>query len=245
MRRSKRVETPNQKIKKIMPIYRYYLRLAHPLPKLKYLAKEVLITELFVNRLRRQTTRPIVVIGIERTGVPYTWSITPDNKRVFLDSLVYSSTKIHTTVFAQKTNLLRKIGEYRKELRDPLFVFVDASSSARMPSSFVGSPELNGPYKLRKDCMETVLNQNNLKTKVVGYDWSMKDSSKYLPKDIALEKLNAILFNPSKERKIKYKFEGEKIEYSSAIHDDKCSLMDSLEFKETVLDIVKYYKRNL
>ncbi len=204
---------------------------------LKFLAREAVITEMFVNRLRRQTSRPIVVLGISRTGVPYTWSIKP-TRGLVVDKLYYPSSYIEEKLVDVQKKVLAKLKKYRR-IR-PLFVFVDASSSQRMPSSFVGSNYYH--FINEKQSLNTLLKANGYKTKVIGYDWSMKDSSKYLPKDIALEKLNAILFNPSKRSQPR-EFLGEKKEYSSAPHDDKTDYIYSEFFEELVKDLCAKEKR--
>ena len=58
----------------------------------KILAREILITETVINRLKKETKRPIVVIGNGGTGKPYTWSI-KKGKNIYIREINFPSTR--------------------------------------------------------------------------------------------------------------------------------------------------------
>ena len=115
----------------------------------------------------------------------------------------------------------------KAKLNNPLFVFIDTSKGARMPSAFVGLPGYNSHVQ-PKESMYKLLSKNN-KVKLVGYDWSLQNKQKYLPtsKEVNFNKLDVILFNPVGRADKEIEF--------PAFHDDRPSITDNLELKKIIL----------
>jgi hypothetical protein len=205
------------------------------------LAKEVLITECFIKRMQVESKKTIVAIVVERTGVPYIWSIKP-SKYIKVETLKYPS--YEDSVNYYRKDIEKMISKY--DSKKTIFVFVDASRRPAMPGSFIGS-DYGMPYK---NSLKYFLTQTlKLSTKVIGYDRTMHDGTKKLPhyKDI---QTNAILFNPIMERgkdvffkNIRSRFEDISVGSSGAFHDDRPSLMGE-DFKKLVLHHVNNSKKS-
>ena len=193
----------------------------------KILAREILITETFINRLRKESKRPIVVVGIERTGVPYTWSV-KEKEGVYLSSLKYSSCK-HNLKNEQIKNLNNFIKKKKENLKDPLFFFIDSSTRSKMPSSFTGCNIGHSCSISSKDAIKSVLKKEN--PKFIGYDWSLKNKQERLPKEINLRNVNTILFNPVGIGKNPIKY--------SAFHDDINLSHDFKRLTEKRVELLK------
>jgi hypothetical protein len=200
----------------------------------KKLAREILITETFINRLKRETGRPIVVIGTKSTGIPYTWGIR-EGKGIYLTSLKYPSCKHHFES-TQKKILQKVIRIYKKKLNNPLFVLIDSSRGSKMPSSFTGCNVEHVCSITKKDAIAQVLKKEE--PKLIGYDWSMKDGRRYLPKkeEVDFNKTNVILFNPVGKAK--------SLEDFSAYHDDT-TLITNKYFKNVTLKRAELLKLQL
>jgi len=206
----------------------------------KILAREILITETFINRISRETKRPVIVIGNGGTGKPYTWSIKNDPKRnIFIENFNFPSSGYKKERIEDTQNKLTKLIEnttkkiFIRTKQKPIFVFVDASRQNRMPASFTGIDNPNGFVKV-KDAIHNLF--ENKKTTLIGYDWSMHDNTKYLPKNKEISTSDIILFNPVRERE-------QTIRYS-AYHDNRGEYQ-SRPYKNYVLKRVDILKHNL
>ncbi len=221
----------------------------------KFLAQELLLTETLVNRLHKVSKRPIVVVGIKSTGVPYTWGL-KSTKNIVVTKLHYPSSNI-VDFEDVKLDLLNKLAIYRSKFKNPLFVFIDSSKDERMPSSMVGTTS-NFKYKLPvfkytqpSDSIKHTLEENNNQVKVLNYNWGEgKKISENLRNDFIspytknkniLDKIDVILFNPSKERTIKIAHKDYKSEWESASHDDNESRLGE-EYKKLVLQFLNETK---
>jgi len=194
-----------------------------------FLAKEILITETFVNRIQRESKKDVVVVGVKRTGVPYTWSIRP-SEHIKLEPLKYPSYDYPIRMNSYKERVKEMMAKY--DDTKTIFIFVDASQSPRMPSSFIG----NHMGINFTDSINYLLKSKN--PKLVGYDRTMQDGTTKLPhyKDI---NSNVILFNPTNDRDtLLYKGQ----DYVAARHDDNPSLM-SERYKRFVINQVNKFKK--
>lgn len=214
----------------------------YQIQQIKYLARDVLITEFFINRIARQTKRPIVVLTIGNTGKPYAFSL-KETSKIHLDSLDYpSSEKNSKEMMNIKKNLISKLEKYKK--LNPVFIFLDASHYRRMPSSFVGFKET---YTNPQQSLSHALKQQNMNTLLVGYDLSLENGEQKLPKNLILSGkrgVDAILFNPCKDRISQYSEDLQRTPYKPAFHDDRLSLQQNPIFKELILFLVDNYKEN-
>jgi len=221
----------------------------------KFLAQELLLTETLVNRLHRVSKRPIVVIGIKSTGVPYTWGIKP-KKNIVITTLNYPSYNI-VNFEDVKLTLLNILTKYRTQLKKPLFVFIDSSKDKRIPSSMVGTIS-NFRYKHSvfeytqpQDSIKNTLENNYNIVRVLNYNWgegkkiSENPGNDFISFDTKnkniLNKIDVILFNPSKERTIKIAHKDYKSEWESAAHDDNESRLGE-EYKKLVLHFLNETK---
>ncbi|MFA5745898.1 MAG: hypothetical protein WCX82_01775 [archaeon] len=208
--------------------------------------KEILITEFFVNRISKLTKRPIVVVGIASTGVPYTWSIKPDGKKVIVDKFKYPSSnpdrRYGEVGDGTKTRIIvntfmKFINNYKQEYKDPVFIFVDASDSKKMPASFVGysSAARSDDWTYMQYPIRRVLSDSNINSKLIGYDWSMRDGTKQLPSTLKLDgenKIDAILFNPSKGRQ------------KESAYPNNNDVIKNPAFRDLILAMVDNYKKH-
>jgi hypothetical protein len=229
--RKRNIERQKRLIKniKILNLFSSRLRFQQFNSYSRILAREILITEAFVNRLRKKTNRPIVVIGNGGTGKPYTWSI-EKKSGMYIKDINYPSTKsnLNPEIILK---LKKIITDTQHKLKKPLFVFVDASRKDRMPAALTGYTHED--YTQPNESISQILPKN--KVKIIGYDWSMKDGRNNLPKspEIDFKKTDYILFNPVGKGKEPDKF--------SALHDNfKISKNNS--FKELTLKRVELLK---
>jgi hypothetical protein len=216
--------------------------LKKPQPKVKeayskILAREILITETFVNRLKKSTDRPIVVIGNGGTGKPYTWTI-KKQPGIYVKNINYPSSGFNRERIIDakvKLNLLMeniKKNIEQKTNKKPIIVFVDASREPRMTSAFVGHKDIG--FLEKKDSLLSFFENNKKNVAKVGYDWSLKNGTKYLPKAENFKNTDVILLNPIRE--------ANKTKNFSAYHDDKPGFKNKT-FKKYVTkrtDILKY-----
>ncbi|HNV01484.1 MAG TPA: hypothetical protein PKK60_03595 [archaeon] len=137
----------------------------------KFLARENLLTLLFVERLRRQTKRNILVVPIGKTGEPYTWGIAATKPRgVTLTEIVaYPSTKAKPLIYLAEIDKLTKL--HKSSEGNPVLVCVDSSNEARMPSSFVGNERKLGYTKIIQS-LKSMLKARGYKVIVMGYNYS-------------------------------------------------------------------------
>lgn len=219
----------------------------------KFLARENILTLLFVERLQRQTNRPILVVPIGKTGEPYTWGIAATNPRgiTLAENVAYPSTKSKPLIYLAEIDKLTRI---HKSIKDnPLLVCVDSSSEARMPSSFVGYEKKLGYTKI-KQSIKSMLEARGYNVILAGYNystqkqrmrffWEKREKDK-LPKNIKINnsEKTVILFNPSKERKVKINDGTSNAKWSSAFHDDNMSGVPQ-GFKEYVKNQVILAKK--
>ena len=215
----------------------------------KFLAREAYITEAFVSRLNKQTKRPIVVVGIKRTGIIYTSSI-EGNKNIIKTQIEYPSTNSKFEVINAQNKLKKMMEEHRKKLDNPLFIFVDSSRAPRMPSSLTGYAKDDSHLPENKS-IKGVLENDGEKIKRIGFNWSDDTSiisfkkKDYLPKldSKELNSLNAILFNPSVEQKRKIGYKNIIEKWESAPHDDQANMLGS-HYNQLVLHFVKEMKKS-
>ena len=200
-----------------------------------FLAQEILITETFVSRIKKETNRDIVIIGNGGTGKAYTWSIKKDDK-LHIEHFNYPSTRSHLTSDTFNNFKNNIINKYKS--KNPIYIIVDASKSNRMPSSLVGFNKDNR-YTQTKESLNAKLTKIKLKTAIVGYDWSMKNGLKYLPhlNEINNGKVDVILFNPLKDRG---SFTINNNNWIGAYHDDYDVMKNN--FKELTLLYRNMYK---
>ena len=210
----------------------------------KFLAKEVYITEAFINRLSKQTSRKIIIIPLENTGLIYPISIKENNK-IKLLPLRYSSTAGHTN--KEKIELEKIIVKNKSNL----LVFIDASKQNIMPSALVGSRKDKRHTKPR-DSINGILKSKGLRTAIANYDWARGGNGTkgdYLPKYTKeqLNKTDAILFNPSKkvDKYLSTYEEGwtDIKKWEAAPHDDDY-LLRTKEYKDIVLHFVNQMKKS-
>jgi hypothetical protein len=203
------------------------------------LAREILITETFINRLIKETGRPVVVIGNGGTGKPYTWSI-KEKKGLIVKNFNYPSSNIGYLNINKIKSILQKMVEktnkkYKNNNKKPLFVFIDASKEPRMPASFLGNNKDSGSISNKHSLIKLFEDE---KAVLVGYDWSLNNNQTKLPKvNQEIKDSNVILFNPVgiSERSREY----------SAFHDDKTHLLTDSNFKKLTLTIVDLLKMRL
>jgi len=202
----------------------------------KFLKQEILVTEYFANRIQRESKRPVVVIGVAKTGVPYTWSL-ETNTNIHLDYITYSSSWPDKK---QEIQLIKTIDKYKQKLKNPIFIFVDSSVLKKMPSSFTGS----------LDSMDKLLERNKLNVKLIGYDNSAMNifsetTTKYniygnkLPNIKKIGKnIDVILFNPVKNRggAIKTAHTNKPFRYFMPVMHDNNPALQSKHFKKYVLN---------
>jgi len=218
----------------------------------KFLAKEVYITEAFVSRLSKATKRPIVVVSVLRTGKIYTSSIKESENlskvELHYPSSYFSDNKmsVKDLNFA-KQELIKMINNYKS--KNPLFVFVDSSKNKRMPSSLVGlKDQSHEMYTKPEDSINGVLKQNNKNTIITHYNLIRgkgNDKLDYLPKysPEQLNKIDAILFNPSKEVNKFIDYKNERKKWTSAPHDDYGQLLTK-DYEDIVLFFVNQMKKS-
>lgn len=214
-----------------------------------FLAREALITELFVNRLRKITNRPIVVVGIKNTGKPYTFSLqaqktTLERKNIFVDAIKYPSTNgSHPEAIKE----LQKISTRAFAGKSPILVFVDTSKDPRMPGSFVK----------KGDSLQIILENMGFRVFFEGYNWSKNDHSTKLSKAsyakpgelkpfhmIADESKIAILLNPSRERLVGRMYKGDEYVWQAAFHDDR-PIARSKPFRDLIVQETAHQRNSV
>jgi hypothetical protein len=215
----------------------------------KFLARENLLTLLFVERLRRQTKRNITVVPIGQTGEPYTWGIEAVKpKGVKLANRVeYPSSQSYTNFYEQAQrelfDLLKKGG------KNSIMICVDSSRSKRMPSSFVG--HAHAGFTQPEDSIKHALEKKGYNVITVGYDYSRpRETFRFggerivdkLPRTLELKEKTVILLNPSKERTVKINNGTHSSNWRPAFHDDNMSGVPE-GFKEYVQNQVRLAKR--
>ncbi len=143
---------------------------------LRFLAQENLITEFFISRLRKQTKRPIVVVALEDTGMPYVWSLMEkqnlEKQNIYVKKIRWSSTGqnyCYPNIKTQKA-LLNNILNIK--LRNPLFVFVDSSKRRKMPASFIGLPYGHASYKSITQSLASLLEKKSKNVEIIGSKYS-------------------------------------------------------------------------
>ena len=229
--------------------------------KVMSLAHFALITELYARRIRKESKRPVIVISITSTGLPYTSTINKNSAKfarqgIFFDSLRYpSSHNTFTRIENSQKELRSLIARHNAIHSNPLFIFVDSSKSPRMPSSFVGSSNAHSIQK--RDSMRTVLHKMGLGVAIDGYRWSIPSkttSNKLGHLELANEKkgiklaahktifqpkrpVDVILFNPERGPRIV----GREV-VSPAPHDDVLEAKHP-DFIEIVAETAEVKKR--
>lgn len=227
------------------------------------LAREILITESFINRIKRESKRPVVVIGNGGTGEPYVWSIKSNKDLFVINGINYPS--VYGSEGYLKNRRVEAIEKIKKmfnkyDSKKPIYIFVDSSTSARMPSAFLGFDQYrnNGTYMPFEYSLYSILENFGKETSAVGYNWSSNSAkiilrdyynrnlldklqfNDRLPKNnINLKNTDVILFNPVGKGKDPEKY--------SALHDDTFgySKYRSNKFRNYVLDKVLMLKKNL
>ncbi|MEI8364187.1 MAG: hypothetical protein WCF78_01905 [archaeon] len=241
-------EVPQKHLFYRMPGYKFKFS-PYEVINAKFLAREAYITESFVSRLNKQTKRPIIVVGIKRTGVIYTSSI-ENNKKIISTLIEYPSTNSIFEVLDAQNKLKKMMQNYRQKLDNPLFVFVDSSRAPRMPASLTGYAKDDSHLPERKS-IKGILEKDGEDVKRIGFNWSNDTSFQsfkkkdYLPRldEKELEKLNAILFNPSVEQKRKISYDDKVGEWESAPHDDETNMLGS-HYNQLVLHFVNEMKKS-
>jgi hypothetical protein len=220
----------------------------------KFLARENLLTLLFIERLRRQTKRNIIVVPIGKTGEPYTWGIEAIKPAgVKLSKMIeYPSSERRKSVYEQGLKNLLSILE--KSGKRSIMVCVDSSMSRRMPSSFMGYPGKLGGFTSPENSIKNSLEREGYTVIPIGYDYSKiknffrrsktKSAVDKLPRNLKLKDRTVILLNPSKERKVHLSVNGFpwKQRWNPAFHDDKTSALPP-NFKEHVQNQVRLAKK--
>jgi len=224
----------------------------------KFRAKELIITNAFVNRISKKSKRPIVVVGVKNTGTLYTAGI-KTQKNIYLEQLYYPSSSVYIDVSKGKENLKKLIEKYKKQ--NPIFIFIDSSTSKKMPASLIG--DTNITHTSFEESILGLLKKQKMNLKITGYNWSfgklpfleetiLKNFTEkkrkvqerdFLPNYTTkeLQDVNAILFNPSKESTKQIEYKKTKGTWSSAHHDDS-SLLQSQEYTKLVLYFANKFK---
>ena len=243
---------------------------AYHLTSAKYLAKEVYITSAFINRLSKLTKRKIIVVPIISNGPLYT-SFIKENQKVKIKPLHFPSTNESNTP-QHKLELERILNQNKGSL----FVFIDSSTSRRMPSSLTGHIANFQSYLSATESIKGILESKNYNVKTASYKYAANDeynanydkkmleankqpnsyvlqsdlfyqnhlrSKDYLPKynSTELNKINAILFNPTKERNHVMRIKDKIYKWESAPHDDS-SRMHTKEFQNIILHFANNMK---
>ena len=180
------------------------------------------------------------------------------NKQVKIVPLEYPSNRDYFN-----PTHIQKLNKIQEEYKGSLFVFVDSSRSERMPAA-LGGAYLDEDYTSNKDSILGQLEKNNKKIKIATYQYAKtgidRDFKKYINKTnrnflpkytpIELKDIDAILLNPSIERKklLQYtapnqNWNPDYSNWRSAPHDDRTEFQTK-EFQDIVLHFANQMKKS-